>query len=121
MTAERMPAAHPELTPPLLGTLERSAWDYVTTTSLAEKLSPPARARAFEAAAPARRIPAPGRPAEFRIADRGMRTRNATATALRSPDRRAQLFHTFLHHELQAAELMCWASAVVALPVRTPP
>src|SRR2546430_3572368 len=29
--------------------------------------------------------------------------------ALRSARRRAQLVHTFLHHELQAAELMAWA------------
>jgi uncharacterized ferritin-like protein (DUF455 family) len=29
--------------------------------------------------------------------------------ALRNPARRAQLVHTFLHHELQAAELMAWA------------
>lgn len=29
--------------------------------------------------------------------------------ALRNPQRRAQLLHSFLHHELQAAELMCWA------------
>lgn len=28
---------------------------------------------------------------------------------LQDPKRRAQLIHTFLHHELQAAELMCWA------------
>ncbi len=34
--------------------------------------------------------------------------------ALRAPERRASLLHTFLHHELQAAELMCWA--ILAFP-----
>ena len=34
--------------------------------------------------------------------------------ALRAPERRAALVHTFLHHELQAAELMCWA--ILAFP-----
>ena len=28
---------------------------------------------------------------------------------LEAPSARAKLLHTFLHHELQAAELMCWA------------
>ncbi len=104
--------------PPPDGTLERSAWDYITTTSLEEKLAPPARARTFEANAAPRRLRNPGRPLELRRAERGLRTRNGTATALRSPERRAQLFHTFFHHELQAAELMCWA--ILAFP-ETPP
>jgi uncharacterized ferritin-like protein (DUF455 family) len=34
--------------------------------------------------------------------------------ALREPRKRAELLHTFLHHELQAAELMCWT--VLAFP-----
>jgi uncharacterized ferritin-like protein (DUF455 family) len=34
--------------------------------------------------------------------------------ALRAPERRARIAHTFLHHELQAAELMCWA--ILAFP-----
>ena len=34
--------------------------------------------------------------------------------AIRVPKRRAELLHTFLHHELQAAELMCWA--ILAFP-----
>lgn len=119
MTACRLPS--PVLAAgeaPPVGTLERSAWDYVTTLELDAKLRPPARARTLEVAAPTRRLANPGRPPELRQALRGLRTRNATATALRSPMRRAQLFHTFLHHELQAAELMCWA--ILAFP-ETPP
>ncbi|MBM4359178.1 MAG: DUF455 family protein [Deltaproteobacteria bacterium] len=100
------------------GTLERSAWDYVTTVKLVEKLAPPARARSLEVDAPVRRLREPGRPPELRTTDRGLRTRNATASALRSPERRAHLFHTFLHHELQAAELMCWA--ILAFPEAPP-
>lgn len=103
---------------PPLGTLERSAWDYITTTRLEEKLSPPARARSLEVAPPVRRLDQPGRPPELRTTDRGMRTRHATASALRSPERRAHLLHTFLHHELQAAELMCWA--ILAFPSAPP-
>jgi uncharacterized ferritin-like protein (DUF455 family) len=103
---------------PAPNTLERAAWNYVTTTSLADKLAGPSMARSFERNAPARRVQAPGRPRELTIATRGLRTRNATVSALRSAGRRAQLFHTFLHHELQAAELMCWA--VLAFP-ETPP
>src|SRR5262249_51942196 len=34
--------------------------------------------------------------------------------AMKSPPRRAELIHTFLHHELQAAELFCWA--ILAFP-----
>jgi uncharacterized ferritin-like protein (DUF455 family) len=104
--------------PPPPGTVERAAWDYVTSRSLAEKLAPPARARSFERDAPVRRVAEPGRPPELRVTHRGIRGRNSTAAALRSAERRAQLAHTFLHHELQAAELMCWA--VLAFPDAAP-
>lgn len=106
------------LSPPPIGTLERAAWDYVTSTRLADKLAPPTRARSLEAAPPVRRLELPGRPPELRLAEKGLRTRNSTVSALRSPERRAQLFHTFWHHELQAAELMCWA--VLAFPMAPP-
>jgi uncharacterized ferritin-like protein (DUF455 family) len=35
--------------------------------------------------------------------------RNTRSGALKDPERRAEILHTFLHHELQAAELMGWA------------
>jgi uncharacterized ferritin-like protein (DUF455 family) len=47
----------------------------------------------------------PGRPPELRPARRGLEVPDD----LRAPGARAKLLHTFFHHELQAAELMCWA------------
>jgi len=100
-----------DLPPP--GTLERWAWDYVSSTDLAHKLAPKAPPpRAQEEGAPPRRIPRPGRPAELVASSRRFKT--PRPGALKSADRRAELLHTFLHHELQAAELMCWA--ILAFP-----
>jgi len=94
-------------------TLERWAWDYVVSTDLAHKLAPPSPIpREHEEAAPVRRLERPGRPAELVANDRRFKT--PRQGALKSPDRRAELLHTFLHHELQAAELMCWA--ILAFP-----
>ena len=91
---------------PEIGTVERWAWDYVTSTSLAHKLSPepPPVPRAWEPSAPVRRLSAPGRPPELRVTERADKTRGIGA-----PSGRARALHTFLHHELQAAELMAWA------------
>jgi uncharacterized ferritin-like protein (DUF455 family) len=93
--------------PPPTGTVERWAWDYVLGTDLDAKLAPPPVPSRWEAAAPARRIERPGRPAALTLSPHAMKTPGPEA--LRAPPRRAQLVHTFLHHELQAAELMCWA------------
>jgi uncharacterized ferritin-like protein (DUF455 family) len=87
--------------------VERWAWDYVHATSLTHKLAPPPRPSAWEDAPPARRIDRPGRPPELVLLARTPKT--PRPGALRDPARRAQLLHTFLHHELQAAELMAWA------------
>lgn len=96
------------VTAPPPGTLERWAFDYITSTDLAHKLSPPMPPRLLEASAPARRVAQPGRPAVLRSG--GARPRKTPSIeALRNPARRAELVHTFLHHELQAAELFCWA------------
>lgn len=89
------------------GTVERWAWDYVSATSLAAKLAPPPRPDRWEASPPARRLTAPGRPPELAPLARPPKT--PRPGALRDPQKRAQLIHTFFHHELQAAELMCWA------------
>jgi len=94
---------------PAGGTVERWAWDYVTTADLAHKLTPPPVPDAWETDPPPRRIAAPGRPPELAVVARAYKTRG-----IGSPAGRARALHTFLHHELQAAELMAWA--VLAFP-----
>lgn len=95
------------------GTLERWAFDYVTSTSLAYKRSPPALPRtedeaSWEPSPPSRRELRPGRPPELRPAVGKQKT--PTGAQLASPEKRARLLHLFFHHELQAAELFAWAS-----------
>lgn len=90
------------------GTVERWAWDYVLATELAHKLAPPPVPATWESAPTSRRIDAPGRPAELVLAKK-KRSKTPGPGALRDPRRRAELLHVFLHHELQAAELMCRA------------
>jgi uncharacterized ferritin-like protein (DUF455 family) len=92
--------------------VERWAWDYVRSTDLVKKLTPPPPPRAWDDGSASRRIATPGRPRELAPAARRFKT--PSAAALRDPARRAQLLHAFLHHELQAAELMCWA--ILAFP-----
>ncbi len=99
-------------TPPPAGSLQRWAYDYVTSTALDHKLAPgPLPERVLEGGAPLR-LAQPGRPAQLRVSSE--KTKTPGSGALRDPKRRAELLHTFLHHELQAAELMCWA--VLAFP-----
>jgi uncharacterized ferritin-like protein (DUF455 family) len=50
----------------------------------------------------------PSRPEPLRVTAGS----DKTPRCLASPRKRAQVVHTFLHHELQAAELMCWAVLV---------
>jgi uncharacterized ferritin-like protein (DUF455 family) len=85
-------------------TVERWAWDYVRCPSLALKLAPPSPPGRWEAQPPVRRIAEPGRPPELALVARAPKTRG-----LSTPRGRARALHTFLHHELQAAELMAWA------------
>jgi uncharacterized ferritin-like protein (DUF455 family) len=87
--------------------IEAWAEHYVRTTELAFKLRPPAPPKCFRAGAQPLRIEEPGRPSELRAARRGERT--PKQEALEDPHYRARTLHAFLHHELQAAELMCWA------------
>ena len=101
-----------EVVPPPPGTVEAWAFELITSTDLQAKLCPPPPPDVFEPAAPSRRISTPGRPDQFEILQKA--PKSIGPQALRHPERRAQAFHTFLHHELQAAELMAWA--VLAFP-----
>jgi uncharacterized ferritin-like protein (DUF455 family) len=91
--------------PPEPGSVEAWAFDYVSTRSLGLKLAPPAPPTRWELQPAPRRLQSPGRPAELRRARRGRQV----PERLEQPGARAKLLHTFFHHELQAAELMCWA------------
>ena len=89
------------------GTVERWAHDYVVSDVLAHKLAPPAVPLVWEDKPLERRLEKPGRPDVLRVVARAPKAPGPDA--IRDPTRRAELVHTFLHHELQAAELMCWA------------
>jgi uncharacterized ferritin-like protein (DUF455 family) len=101
---EEMRAALPD------GCAERWALDYVLADDLATKLAPAAPPRDFIENLPAIRVPSPGRPASLDVVDRSPKT----SRSLAEPAMRARALSTFLHHELQAAELMCWA--ILAFP-----
>jgi uncharacterized ferritin-like protein (DUF455 family) len=98
--------------PPPSKTVERWLWDYVTTTDLRHKLEPPAIPKDWEATPPVRRLEAPGRPPELQVIDKSRKFPGPGA--LRHALGRARIAHTFVHHELQAAELMAWA--ILAFP-----
>ena len=89
-------------------TVEQWAQEFILADSVAAKLDPPDPPQAWVSPSPdPLRIPAAGRPPEFIILDK---TRRSIRRAqLSNPRWRANLLHTFLHHELQAAELMAWA------------
>ena len=91
--------------------LEAWALAYLLTDDLGEKLDPSPPPEAFSltpVAAPSR----PGRPRELAAAAKAPKTPGKDA--LREPSRRAQILHTFFHHELQAAELFAWG--ILAYP-----
>src|ERR1700730_3313123 len=92
---------------PLQSTIETWAADFVTSTDLATKLAPGPAPKIWADGPAPLRIALPGRPEQLALRDRARKS--PTADALRAPARRAELVHTFLHHELQAAELMAWA------------
>lgn len=101
------------------GTAEAWARAYILAPEPAQKLAPPPRPRLLPSdareAADARGAPdardlarrAPGRGASFTVVARAERT--PTRAQLAQPAARARLLHTFLHHEVQAAELMAYA------------
>lgn len=98
---------------PPAGTVERWAWDFITSTQLAGKLTPPPPPALWANPTEALVLQTPGRPAELAPREKKKKTPRVAHQA-----RRAEVIHTFLHHELQAAELMAWA--ILAFPA-TPP
>ncbi len=97
-------------------TVERWCWDFVHAVELATKLAPPPppyteNDASWEVEPAARRIAVPARPPELRVTSRSPRS---VGENLAPVEVRAKLVHTFLHHELQAAELFAWA--VLAYP-----
>ncbi len=100
------PAGTVELSPPPTDTVERWAYDYVLSQRLDEKRNPPLVPQDWETEAPSRSLDLPGRPAELRVSLE--KPKSIKLGALRAPRARAKLLHKFWHHELQAAELMCW-------------
>lgn len=95
-----------------LSHIEDWAVAYVNSTVLDYKLAPPAPPRTFRPDPAPLRIEAPGRPSELDLV--GRTKRSVSRGQMANPRKRAQLVHTFWHHELQAAELMCWA--ILAFP-----
>ena len=96
-------------------TVEAWCRSFILDAHLASKLQPPPlpdlnAESSWSSGVDAERLDRPGRPPELRPAKRAPRT----PTALDRVDARARLMHTFLHHELQAAELFAWA--VLAFP-----
>jgi uncharacterized ferritin-like protein (DUF455 family) len=113
-----MQAAPSEVPPPTTpphGSVERWCWDFICEAHLQSKLAPPATPdltvdSSWEPRPAERRLRQPGRPPELEVIARSPRT----PSGLHRPEARLRLMHTFLHHELQAAELFAWA--VLAFP-----
>jgi uncharacterized ferritin-like protein (DUF455 family) len=92
-----------------LGLHDVESWakNYILSSELGAKLWPPAVPQRFSEQFAPLRLDRPGRPAELWPARR--RERTPRLEALKEPHYRARALHAFFHHELQAAELMCWA------------
>ena len=100
------------MTPETFDDVEAWAEGYVRASSLAGKLAPPAPPTAFRAPRPAPRPEL--RPTRPGLEVAAKAPKKPKRGALGDPRARGRLLHGFLHHELQAAELMCWA--VLAYP-----
>lgn len=108
MPRHTLPSTPPEPRPSAAedATVEDWAHAYIVSTDLDVKLNPSAvplhwSTSPLESVAPS----APGRPPEFVVVPKVRRSRVGGSSA----EARARLLHTFMHHELQAAELMLWA------------
>lgn len=89
-------------------TIDTWAERYLLSADLAHKQAPPPLPERFATTQVPVCIAAPGRPPELVPAKRGDRL--PRPKALRERKHRAKVLHAFWHHELQAAELMCWAA-----------
>jgi uncharacterized ferritin-like protein (DUF455 family) len=94
-------------TPPRTASVELWAWDYIHSDDLQYKLDPPGAPAIWEDSGEIHRLERPGRPSDLQVVAKASKA--PRRGALQQPRRRAELIHTFLHHEMQAAELMCWA------------
>lgn len=94
------------------GTLEAWAWEVIHTPDLEAKLMPGPPPTRLGVGLESRRPGAPSRPAPLQVHARA--DKSPKAGALARPEVRAKLLHVFLHHELQAAEIFCWA--ILAFP-----
>ncbi|HET9953058.1 MAG TPA: DUF455 family protein [Polyangiaceae bacterium] len=92
--------------------VEDWAREYIRSTSLSYKIAPPPPPKLHREPGTPERWDAPGRPRELILMAPG--ERQPRGGTLLEPERRARLFHSFWHHELQAAELMCWAMLAFA-------
>lgn len=91
---------------PEFESVEAWAWAYVTSTSLVYKRHPPEPPAQWLGMAHGLPVPThPGRPQELVVVPKVARS----GYGAKSFEARARTLHTFLHHELQAAELMAWA------------
>lgn len=86
----------------------RNAWaeKYLLSVDLADKIDPSPPPELWDAEYPSVDL-RPGRPSELTLTLK--KPKSVKMGALGRIDARAELHHKFWHHELQAAELMCWA------------
>lgn len=104
--SQRIPADSP---PAPFPDVESWAAHYVASRDLLVKLQPPPIPDTFRQGPDATpfRLASPGRPPQLYPAPR--KEKSPKAEGLVQPRLRARMLHRFFHHELQAAELMCWA------------
>jgi len=96
---------------PAKGSAEAVALRYLTTCDIEVKQTPLPRGLSWSGWRPsAATALRPGRPPELEVVAKA--PKRPSAGAMSRPEARAQLIHTFWHHELQAAELFCWAALV---------
>jgi uncharacterized ferritin-like protein (DUF455 family) len=107
MRQDPNPDTTSEARPPPDATLERWAFDYLRAP-LSNKRALGAAPEALEAEPIARRGLRPTRGEPLSVVDRAEKLATHPE-ALASPKKRAAVLHAFAHHELQAAELFCWA------------